>query len=269
MDSIKVDGCAADLHTFNVTYPKLGKYLNKTGRQIFYTCSWPVYFLLSDTCNGTFSCVPWKQVAAACNSWRVYRDIMDIWYLPTHAGIRNIIEFWATNNATLTSLNAVGAYNDPDMLLSGNGGLSDKQSVIQIVMWAMWSAPMLMSNDLSAISPTLLKTLLNEEIIAIDQDTLARSASAIKLGDVELNSVVQLWVKPLNDTSVAAAVVNLGCFDGQPFVATVTAQQLGFGDSTLLHARDVLARSDIGNFRGKLTFTLRPYDVVMIRVTRT
>ena len=30
-----------------VTYPKLGAFLNATGRQILYTCSWPVYTSLA------------------------------------------------------------------------------------------------------------------------------------------------------------------------------------------------------------------------------
>ena len=40
---MQVDGCYADVSTYNVTYPELGRALNNTGRSIVYSCSWPAY----------------------------------------------------------------------------------------------------------------------------------------------------------------------------------------------------------------------------------
>jgi hypothetical protein len=62
IDSIKVDGCGGNKATMNVTYPKLGAALNASGRQIFYTCSWPVYESLEiPGCNASsqFACLQW------------------------------------------------------------------------------------------------------------------------------------------------------------------------------------------------------------------
>lgn len=43
VDYIKVDGCYADYRTYDVGYPEFGRLLNKTGRPMVYSCSWPVY----------------------------------------------------------------------------------------------------------------------------------------------------------------------------------------------------------------------------------
>lgn len=43
VDYVKLDGCNSDPFTMDVGYPEFGRYLNKTGRPIVYSCSWPVY----------------------------------------------------------------------------------------------------------------------------------------------------------------------------------------------------------------------------------
>lgn len=43
IDYLKVDGCHTDHAKMNITYPQLGDILNKTGRPIVYSCSWPAY----------------------------------------------------------------------------------------------------------------------------------------------------------------------------------------------------------------------------------
>ena len=154
----------------NVTYPKLGELLNKTGRQILYTCSWPVYGALSSACNGDLSteaCFPGDQVAKSCSTWRVFKDIMDVYNLPGHAGVRQIIDFYAHNNRTLRKVNGPGSFNDYDMLLAGDAGLSVGEAQIQMGMWSMWSAPLLMSNDLRTIEQEFVDVLQNEEVSVV------------------------------------------------------------------------------------------------------
>eukprot|EP00912_Choanoflagellata_sp_UC4_P001434 UC4_evm6s893 len=79
IDSIKVDGCAVDKvqNPMNITYPKLSKFLNNSGRQILFTCSWPVYIqnltATMDLLPGALDVVPWKSVEKHCSTWRVYK----------------------------------------------------------------------------------------------------------------------------------------------------------------------------------------------------
>lgn len=77
----QIDGCARPAGSnMSVTYPKLSKFLNETGRQILFTCSWPVYTSLSAECGGSFaneSCFPIDLIVPTCSTWRVFKDIMD------------------------------------------------------------------------------------------------------------------------------------------------------------------------------------------------
>jgi len=65
-----------------------------------------------------------------------------------------------------------GHFNDPDMLIIGNFGLSYEQSRTQMALWAILAAPLIMSNDLRSIKPEMKAILLNKNVIAINQDPL-------------------------------------------------------------------------------------------------
>lgn len=43
VDYVKLDGCHSDVRSMDQGYPLFGKYLNNTGRQMVYSCSWPDY----------------------------------------------------------------------------------------------------------------------------------------------------------------------------------------------------------------------------------
>jgi hypothetical protein len=58
------------------------------------------------------------------------------------------------------------------MLVIGNFGLSLDQSRAQMALWAIWSSPLYMSNDLRKLSPEFKKILKNKNIIAVNQDKL-------------------------------------------------------------------------------------------------
>ena len=57
-----------------------------------------------------------------------------------------------------------------DMLAVGDFGLSYDQSKTQMSMWAMYSAPLMMSNDLRNLKPEMKNILQNKAVIGIDQD---------------------------------------------------------------------------------------------------
>lgn len=57
-------------------------------------------------------------------------------------------------------------------MIIGNFGLSYEQSKVQMAIWAILAAPLLMSVDLRTIRPEYKAILQNKKIIAIDQDKL-------------------------------------------------------------------------------------------------
>jgi hypothetical protein len=57
-------------------------------------------------------------------------------------------------------------------LVIGNLELPVEQAKVQMAIWSIWSAPLIMSNDLRTIHPAYREILLNRRLIAVDQDPL-------------------------------------------------------------------------------------------------
>jgi hypothetical protein len=64
-------------------------------------------------------------------------------------------------------------------VLVGGFGMSHYQQRAQMAMWAMFSAPLIMSNDLRNIPAEAKQLLLNKYIISVDQDPLGTMATKL------------------------------------------------------------------------------------------
>lgn len=62
----------------------------------------------------------------------------------------------------------------PFQLVIGNFGLSVDQARVQMAVWAVMAAPLLISTDLATIKPEFKNILLNRDIIAVDQDKMGK-----------------------------------------------------------------------------------------------
>ena len=83
-----------------------------------------------------------------------------------------IINYYGEDKDGFGKFAGPGHWNDPDMLIIGNFGLSYEQSKTQMAMWAIFAAPLLMSVDLRTIRPEYKAILQNKKIIEVDQDPL-------------------------------------------------------------------------------------------------
>ena len=186
IDSLKVDGCYADVKQMKKLYSDLGDALNKTGRPILYSCSWPAY-QETDHCENA---VDMQTLVSKCNLWRNFADVYDSW-----SSVRGIVDFWARNNSESIFVKAAGPghWNDPDMLLVGNPGLSISEQRAQFALWAILAAPLYISADLREIKAESLAILKNEEVIQINQDPLGKQGHVLSsVGDY------RIWVRPLS-----------------------------------------------------------------------
>lgn len=102
-----------------------------------------------------------------CNLWRNWGDIQDS-YQSMHA----VTDYYSKNQDRVQPHAGPGHWNDPDMLLIGNYGLSIDQSKTQMAIWAILAAPLLMSADLKNIRPEFREILNNRHAIAVNQDKL-------------------------------------------------------------------------------------------------
>jgi hypothetical protein len=60
----------------------------------------------------------------------------------------------------------------PFQLIIGNYGLSYDQSKVQMAIWAILAAPLLMSTALRDVKPEYKDILQNKAILAVNQDEL-------------------------------------------------------------------------------------------------
>lgn len=91
-----------------------------------------------------------------CNLWRNWGDIDDSW-----DSIKQITNYFATNQLRIQPQAGPGHWNDPDQLIIGNYGLSVDQSRVQMALWAILAAPLIMSNNLNAVHPEFRAILQN------------------------------------------------------------------------------------------------------------
>ncbi|KAL3209816.1 hypothetical protein MRX96_037628 [Rhipicephalus microplus] len=181
VDMVKMDGCFANITEYRKLYPDFGDAINKTGRPMVYSCSWPAYQVFSNvTPNYTL-------IGHHCNMWRNYVDIADSW-----RSVEKIIDYYAKNQEALVAAAAPGRWNDPDMLVIGNFGLSYDQSKAQMALWAIMAAPLLMSHDLRHTRHEFREILQNRAIIAVNQDPLGIMGKRIKK-----IKKVETWVRPV------------------------------------------------------------------------
>ena len=76
----------------------------------------------------------YPSIAEHCNLWRNFDDISDSW-----TSVLSIIDFYGDDKDGFASLAGPGQWNDPDMLIIGNFGLSLDQVrvVLQFYMIVM------------------------------------------------------------------------------------------------------------------------------------
>ncbi|KAF4704360.1 hypothetical protein FOZ62_022792 [Perkinsus olseni] len=263
IDSLKVDGCYADPTVFGKSYPELGRILNATNRPILYSCSWPAY--LSDHAENDDVLV--KEIAPACNLWRNYGDIEDSW-----ASVEDITNFWARNTSTDILVRAAGPghWNDPDMILVGNNGLSLSEQQSQFSLWAILAAPLYMTADLRAMPPWAREILQNKEVIAVNQDPLGKQAHV-----AWSENGIRIWIRELtsNVTSGDTWVVllqNSNAIFGLKAVVLRPAQHIpGWDDrSTRFSVRDILGGRDVGLFEGEYSVEVETSSVHFIVIRK-
>ncbi|XP_051823972.1 alpha-galactosidase A [Antechinus flavipes] len=212
VDLLKFDGCyAKDLTSLVEGYKYMSYALNKTGRSILYSCEWPLYMRPHQQPNYT-------EIRQYCNHWRNYGDIFDSW-----SSVKNILAWTASHQKSLVPAAGPGGWNDPDMLVIGNFGLSWDQQITQMAIWAIMAAPLFMSNDLRNISPQSKALLQNKDVIAINQDPLGKQGYQLRKDED-----FEVWQRPLSNLAWAVAVLNQREIGG-PGTYTISTTDLGEG----------------------------------------
>lgn len=251
VDLLKFDGCNSDYYDSPYGYPAMEMYLNKTGRPIVYSCEWPLYDRAAKKPSN------YTAISETCNFWRNFDDIQDSW-----DSLKGVIGYYMLNLDNFTEASKPGAWNDPDMLDIGNYGLSHEQERLQMAMWAIFAAPLIMSVDLRTIHPRSKEILLNKRVIAVNQDKLGIQGH---LQYTESNYLF-VWVRPILPRGSAAVVFSSFAEGGGPTKMTVPFTKLGLTNENGYNVTETFDGKYLGEYKSTANFTcfVNPTGVFMI-----
>jgi alpha-galactosidase len=242
IDYLKYDWCSAGEvfkpADMQALYQKMGDALLATNRPIVYSL-----------CQYGLEHVETWGPKVGGNLWRTTGDIGDNW--------RSMSQIGFDRQTGLEKYAGPGHWNDPDMLEVGNGGMSDAEYRTHMSLWSMLAAPLLAGNDVRNMSDATKAILLNREVIAIDQDRLAKQGYRMsKDGDKEV------WARPLAGGDWAVALFNRG-----ESPATIAANWSELKLSGKHKVRDLWKHADVGSVEN-FSAEVEPHGVVMIRVSK-
>ena len=196
---------------------------------------------------------PWNWAPALSTMWRTSQDI--IYYGQAADMARMLSNFDSAQHASAQSL---GHYNDPDMLLVGMSAFTLAQNRTHMALWAISGAPLLAGNKLDSMSAETKGVLTNSEVVAIDQDPLAKQGK--KVSD---SGGLQVYSKELSGTGRRAVL--LLNRSASTAMLTVRFADIGLGASAAV--RDVWAASDLGMKSTSYSASVVANDSVLLLVT--
>lgn len=179
------------------------------------------------------------------NSWRISNDIYNAW--------RSI---WRITNQIVPYYRhtTVGAFADMDMLIVGLNALSEEEERFHFGMWAINKSPLIIG---AAVDPEKLNThsldiMSNKEVIAINQDPLAKQAQLVRRYTEE---EYDIWLGELSGSRKILGVAN---WRNDSQSVEVDLASLGIGSAQV---RDVWAAEDLGALAGTQRVELAAHEL--------
>lgn len=197
------------------------------------------------------------------NLWRTTGDIVDTWESVSRIGFAQ--DRWAAYTGP-------GHWSDPDMLVLGQVGwgpnlhstrLTPNEQYSHISLWCLLSAPLILGCDLAQLDAFTLSLLTNDEVLAINQDSLGRQATQISNANDKT-----VYAKTLEDGTYAIGLFNRGESE-----ATVGVKWGPWGTLATPDAgaefvvRDLWRQENLGIFKERFETKVPPHGVVLVKLT--
>jgi len=270
IDAIKVDflcGIAEDMNPAT-SYAQFSQAVARSGRPMLLNLCNP---LTADwgTSNPA-AYYAWNNYTfgpTIADSWRTDTDIA--FGTPTAGEFADVLRNIDDNEAH-PEAEGPGHYNDPDYLipmrqLSGGGyELNETQSDAQFEMWAEMASPLMLGSDPRTLPASMIATLENPEILAVDQDPLDVQGVAI-----DSSSAGTVYSKVLSGTGRRAVVLLNRTATAQSMSVSFADAGLSGSGSGGVAVRDLAARQSLGTYTGSYTTTVPADGSVMLLLSGT
>jgi alpha-galactosidase len=248
VDFIKEDWCFTDGLDTYTQYKKMSDAIKATGRPILLSlCEWGV--------SG-----PWEWGKGIGAMWRTTNDIQDCFDCVRNWGGMGWVPI-LEKNVNLAPYAGPGHWNDPDMLEVGNESLTPVECRAHFAMWCMLAAPLIAGNNISTMNDTIRDILTAPEIIAINQDKLGVQGTRLRN-----DNGLQVWQKPLNDGSVAVALLNVTESNAPMYVSL---KEIGFKEGAKSSVRDVWKQKNLASITDIFKTEVEAHGIVVVRIKGT
>ncbi|MBV8781730.1 MAG: NPCBM/NEW2 domain-containing protein [Phycisphaerae bacterium] len=191
------------------------------------------------------------------NCWRTTGDIRDTW--SSMAGI-------GFGQAGHEQYSGPGHWNDPDMLVVGHVGwgrnlhpthLTPNEQYTHITLWCLLDAPLLIGCDMTQLDPFTLSLLTNDEVLAVDQDSLGQQAHR-----VSATGGAEVWAKQMSDGSTV-----IGLFNRSDLPQDVVADFALLKLTGPQRVRDLWRQKDIGVASDHVFATIGRHGATLLKLT--
>ncbi|MGV8090386.1 MAG: glycoside hydrolase family 27 protein [Mangrovibacterium sp.] len=122
-------------------------------------------------------------------------------YVEKAKNLLSVMEVAEQNNS-VARYTGNGYWNDPDMLVVGDQGLTIEEQKAHFALWCIMTAPLMLGNDPRDMTEEEKEIVLNEVAIAIDQDP-TEQGKLIKSEDKK-----EIWAKKLKNGRIAVLLLN-------------------------------------------------------------
>ena len=164
----------------------------------------------------------------------------------------------AVNNNISVKYAGNGYWNDPDMMVTGNQGLSNAEQQSHFALWCIMSSPLFLGNDPRNMDQFEKDLITNREMITINQDPIGQGLI------IKENSDSQIWLKKLSDGSSAVLMINLNTNARQD--VSVTLKEIGLPRKSKI--RDVINHKDLGTYKKSITRSMEPHSCSFLLITK-
>ncbi len=200
------------------------------------------------------------DVRAMANMWRISGDFWDSW--PKLLDQFELCKDWAPYISP-------GHWPDADMLpvgeLSKRGpvgrekstGFTPEEQYTMISLWSMFRSPLMIGGDLTGFDDFTLALLTNDEVLAIDQNSVSNH-------EVYSREGIIVWQAEIPDSTVNyLAVFNTTDADMDKVVVKWSDTGL---TAHKYEVRDLWAKSDLGSFRNSITLEVPKHGVKLLKL---
>ncbi len=245
VDFLKYDWCEHGTADSRETY--------KTMRDALYAAGRPVLFSLCEWGNTK----PWEWAKDIGHMWRTTGDVTDCFDCQGEydTGWKVILD----SQVGLEKYAGPNHWNDPDMLETGNPGLTLAESRAQFSLWCMLAAPLMAGNDVRKMTPEVLQILINKEAIAIDQDPLGKQGYRFMEHPGK-----NIWVKELSKGDWAVCYLNTG---KERLDLRVNWKHFTRMNGTY-SIKDIWQNKVLGKTDKNYEFSIESHDVILLRLTK-